>query len=101
MSGSTRRTIFPGGKLSFFLSHSSLRSLVPLITIPTVESYVASGFSVLILLAKGTTRPAVVPFFSFPTTTVERRWFAITAIKVSVSGFPVLEELVSQIEAVV
>jgi hypothetical protein len=99
MSGSTRRTIFPRGKLSFFLAHSSLRVLLPLITVPTVEFYIASGFSVLIILAKVTARPSVIPFFSFPTTTVERRWFTITAIKVSISGFPVLEELVSQVEA--
>jgi hypothetical protein len=87
--------------LSFFLSHSSLKRLLPLVTVPTVEFYIAFGFSVLILLAKGTTRPSVVPFFSFPTTTVEQRWFTITAIKVSISGFPVLEELVSQIETIV
>lgn len=101
MPGSTRRTIFPRGKLSFFLGHSSIRILLPLITVPTVKFYIASGLSVLILLAKGTTRPSVVPFFSFPTATVERRWFTITAIKVSISGLPVLEELVSQVEALV
>ena len=79
-----------------------IRSLLVAFTIeitgfPSIKVPVTSWFSVLFILAEGATGTTGVPVISVSTTRSERVRLSVTSIKITISSFPILEELAAEI----